>query len=108
MQDATSPSHSLFQDWRKQSTLTKILGLFHTLKENKYPAQNSLGQRKLEGATKWMSDIYQGKEKMPKQFFDPKSGELQLPEKYYLTGNKGTPAPKTNPFLTNSSGALGH
>lgn len=75
MQDATSPSHRGFQQ------LTKLSDHFD--RESKYPTGQT--RRELEAATKWASDIFTGKEKIPQQFFDKDSGRLLIPGKYLRT-----------------------
>jgi RHS repeat-associated protein len=75
-QDATSPPHRGFQDWYMQGT-----GGAHVWAERSYPAQGTRERRELEGATQWMYDIFRGAE-MPDRFYDRRTGELLLPERY--------------------------
>jgi len=76
-QDASSPSHRGFQDWNAQGT-----GAAHVLAEKSYPGQGTGERTELEGATQWMYDISTGKAEMPNQFYNPRTGELNLPERY--------------------------
>ncbi|TGL64596.1 SpvB/TcaC N-terminal domain-containing protein [Leptospira sarikeiensis] len=79
-QDATSPSHKPFQDWKKQ-----LPGIKHVLGENWYPRAGTIERSMLEGVTRWLADIYLGKAKMPEKFFN-QDGTINLPKQYYTIG----------------------
>lgn len=53
----------------------------HALPERWYPSEGQ-DRTNLEGATQWMWDIYEGKVKLPENFFDPRSGALNIPLRY--------------------------
>lgn len=80
LQDATSPSHRGFQVWdERSSTYAQAM---HSRVERNYPDASTRERNELEGVTRWIYDIFQGKAEMPENFFDPVTGYLLLPEKY--------------------------
>ncbi|MBT5470162.1 MAG: hypothetical protein HOK41_06125 [Nitrospina sp.] len=83
VQDATSPSHKGFQEFHMSGAVG------HVMAENKYPKGDRA--KALEGATKWMYNIWKGKESKPTHFFDPKTGGLLLPKAKQSNGSTGTP-----------------
>jgi RHS repeat-associated protein len=80
LQDATSPSHREFQVWDERSSTYEQA--MHSKVERNYPAAGTRERTELEGVTRWAYDIFQGKVEMPKNFFEPGTGYLLLPEKY--------------------------
>ncbi|UVD74527.1 hypothetical protein [Leptospira borgpetersenii] len=81
--DATSPSHEGFQEFDNHSWNKYFKALGHVSDERFYPMAGSLERSKLEGSIQWTFDIVTGKVKTPNKFFNPDSGFLNLPKKYY-------------------------
>jgi RHS repeat-associated protein len=88
LQDGTSPAHKPFQTYYDKDLVD------HISRENHYPKAGSDDRKNLEAATQWGYDIANGKAPMPKNFFDPDTGELLIPAKY-LKDASPTPAPTT-------------
>jgi len=76
VQEGSSPVHRGFQDWATQN------GAAHVYAERRYPAAGTRERAELEGATQWAHDIFTGAAPTPKQFFDPDTGLLNLPQRY--------------------------
>ncbi|HEY2518459.1 MAG TPA: RHS repeat-associated core domain-containing protein [Polyangiaceae bacterium] len=85
LQDSTSPAHAPFQTFKGGfwGTIT------HVIKENYYPAKGDSHRQMLEGVTRWAYDIAAGKAPMPDRFFDGKTGEVLLPDRYKTTEGSG-------------------
>jgi RHS repeat-associated protein len=81
-QDSTSPAHEGFQYWGKTTTLSQQID--HIDQENTYPS--GMYQKRLEGATRWIYDIFEGRSEMPAHFFDMQNPSLPLmiPEQYLI------------------------
>jgi hypothetical protein len=79
LQDATSPPHEGFQDWGGQQALGAS---GHGSAERTYPAAGTVARRQLEGVTRWAHDMATGKAPLPNAFFDPGTGNVNLPRQY--------------------------
>ena len=79
LQDASSPVHIGFQDWRYDETIPEIAD--HVSRERLYPKDAKVKQR-LEAAVSYAFDIYLEKQTMPSAFFD-KNGGLIIPDVYF-------------------------
>ena len=77
LQDATSPAHSGFQTYYDGFPLNAI----HGAREAIYPVDKQ-DRALLEGATRWGYDMAAGKAPVPDHFFDAKTGQLALPDRY--------------------------
>jgi RHS repeat-associated protein len=84
VQDATSPAHRGFQMWDSHAGFRAQIE--HGLRENTYPTAGTREARELEGATRWILDVFEScrSNQCTNQitFFD-EDGELALPKQYW-------------------------